>query len=140
MDEDESLHRYGLHPRGESLDEVRELLSLQAANERVAQGRGDVALMKLCCVQLFNAGELGDVVFIWRAKTASMDADCSIDVQLLCGAGLVETKAFLASQPMPEAEAALRYLAACETAGDFEDFSVTKWSESYADYYTEDAN
>jgi hypothetical protein len=110
VDEDESLQRYGLHPRGESLDEVRELLSFQAAKERAAQGRGDVELMKLCCVQLFNAGELRDVLSIWRAKTASMDAHCSIEVQLLCGAGLAETKAFLAGQSMQEAEAALRRL------------------------------
>jgi hypothetical protein len=33
---------------------------------------------------------------IGEAKTASMDADCSIDIQLLCGAGLDETKALLA--------------------------------------------
>ncbi len=140
MDEDESLQWYGLHPRGESLDEVRELLSLQAAKERAAQGRGDVELMKLCCVQLFNAGELRGVLSIWRAKTASMDAHCSIEAQLLCGAGLAETKAFLAGRSMQEAEVALRRLTVCETAGDFEGFSVAKWSESYADYYTEDAN
>ena len=48
--------------------------------------------MKLCCVQLFNAGGLRDVAMIWHAKTSSWDAHCSIDVQLLCAAGLGERK------------------------------------------------
>ncbi|MFJ7048809.1 hypothetical protein ACIQVC_36210 [Streptomyces sp. NPDC101112] len=39
--------------------------------------------MKPCCVQLFNAGSLDDVLLIWKAKSASMDADGSIDIQLL---------------------------------------------------------
>jgi hypothetical protein len=62
-----------------------------------AAGAGNTELMKLCCVQLFSAGLLQDVLLIWRAKVASMDADASIDVHLLCGAGLNETKAFLES-------------------------------------------
>jgi len=60
---------------------------VEAGKERRAQGDGDTELMKLCCVQLFNAGAVGDALAIWRAKTASWDAHCSIDVQLLCGAG-----------------------------------------------------
>jgi hypothetical protein len=93
MDEDESLRRYGLRPSGRELDAVRALLEAEAAKERRAQGEGDTELMKLCCVQLLNAAEVGDALAIWRAKTASFDAHCSIDVQLLCGAGLAETKA-----------------------------------------------
>ena len=80
MDEDESLHRYGLHPTGTDLDEVRDLLTAQTRLEKRAQGDGDTELMKLCCVQLFCAGVLDDVLLIWRAKTASMDADGSIDI------------------------------------------------------------
>ena len=40
MDEDESLRRYGLHPAGASLDEVRDLLTVHVRLEREAQGRG----------------------------------------------------------------------------------------------------
>jgi hypothetical protein len=97
MDEDESLRRYGLRPSGRELAAVRALLEVEAGKERRAQGDGDTELMKLCCVQLFNAGEVGDALAIWRAKSASFDAACSIDVQLLCGAGLAETKAFLSA-------------------------------------------
>lgn len=135
MDEEECLRRYGLRPVGADLDEVRRLLGVQIRLEQRAQGEGDTELMKLCCVQLFNAGDLDDVLLIWRAKTAGMDADCSIDIQLLCGSGLSGTKAYLSSQHLPEAEAALRRLLACEQAGDFEDFSVAERSAEYAAYY-----
>jgi hypothetical protein len=135
MDEDECLDRYGLHPAGVGLDEVRGLLGEQIRMERQAQGRGDTELMKLCCVQLFNAGSLDDVLLIWEAKSASMDAACSIDIQLMCGGGLARTKAHLLSQPLPEAEAALQRLLDCEKAGDFEDFSVEGQSAQYAAYY-----
>ena len=136
MDEDECLHRYGLHPVGAGLDAIRGLLRVQIQLEQQAQGDGDTELMKLCCVQLFNAGSLDDVLLIWKAKSASMDADCSIDIQLLCGSGLTRTKAYLLSQRLSEAEAALHRLLDCEKAGDFEDFSVEGHSAQYAAYYT----
>ncbi len=135
MDEDESMHRYGLHPTGADLDEVRDLLTAQIRLENRAQGDGDTELMKLCCVQLFNAGVIDDVPLIWQAKTASMDADGSIDIQLLCGSGLVRTKSFLSGQRLPEAEAALQRLIRCEAAGDFDYFSTKGHSAWYAAYY-----
>jgi hypothetical protein len=135
MDEDESLRRYGLRPSGRELAAVRALLEVEDGKERRAQGDGDTELMKLCCVQLFNAGEVGDALAIWRAKTSSWDAHCSIDVQLLCGAGLAETKAFLSAQHSEEARAALQWLLDCEAAGDFQDFSVVERSARYATYY-----
>ena len=135
MDEDESLLRYGLHPVGANLDEVRGLLTEQTRLETRTQGDGDTELMKLCCVQLFNAGALEDVFLIWRAKSAGMDAGCSIDIQLLCGSGLATTKAYLSSRHQPEAEAALQRLLRCEAAGDFEDFTVEGHSAFYAAYY-----
>ncbi|MFC4499826.1 MULTISPECIES: hypothetical protein [Streptomyces] len=135
MDEDEGLLRYGLHPAGANLDEVRGLLTAQTRLEKRAQGDGDTELMKLCCVQLFNAAVLEDVLLIWQAKSASMDAGFSIDIQLLCGSGLARTKAYLSSRRLPEAEAALQRLLRCEAAGDFEDFSVAGHSAWYAAYY-----
>ncbi|MFC8349877.1 hypothetical protein [Streptomyces sp. NPDC057280] len=139
MDEDESLRRYGLHPVGTDLHEVRELLRGQTERERRCQGAGDTELMKLCCVQLFNAGVIEDVLLIWGAKTASMDAACSIDVQLLCGRGLTETKAYLSLLRTREAEAACQRLTESEEAGDFEGFRVEVYSAQYADYYERDS-
>lgn len=137
MDEDECLRRYGLHPLGTDLDALRELLRDHTERERRSQGTGDTELMKLCCVQLFNTGTLDDVLLIWRAKTAGMDAAASIDIQLLCGRGLDETKARLALLDTPEAEAAHQRLLACEAAGDFEGFRVAEYSARYDDYYDE---
>ncbi|MCX5173538.1 hypothetical protein OG616_36670 [Streptomyces antibioticus] len=135
MNDDESTRRYGLHPAGADLGGIRELLKDHTERERRSQGEGDTVLMKLCCVQLFNAGDIEDVLLIWDAKTASMDAACSIDVQLLCGRGLTETKTYLSALGTAEAEAALQRLLECEEAGDFEDFDVEEYSAWYADYF-----
>jgi hypothetical protein len=120
---------------GGDLDQIREILAAQAARERQGQGDGDTELMKLCCVQLFNAGFLTDVLLIWRAKESSWDAHCSIDVQLLCGAGLEQTIAYLMAEDSPAASAALSYLRQCEAAGDFADFSAEDRSRWYSRYY-----
>ncbi len=121
MNEDESLRRYGLRPSAVELDQIRDMLRAQTALQQDDQ---DTELMKLCCVQLFNAGQLSDVLTIWRAKESSWDAHCSIDIQLLCGAGLDATKAYLAADTTAAASDALRYLLDCEATGDFTDFSV----------------
>lgn len=115
---------------------MRVLLEQETGRERAEQGCGNTELMRLCCVQLFNAGLLNDVLLIWRAKTASFDCACGLDIQLLCGAGLPKTKVFLAAQgQVPEAEAALEYLLTCEASGDFEGFAVDAWAASYARYF-----
>lgn len=132
LNEDESLRRYGLRPSAGDLDEIRDMLREQTALRQDAQ---DIELMKLGCVQLFNAGELTDVLAIWRAKESSWDAHCSIDVQLLCGAGLDATKAYLAADRTADASDALQYLVDCEAAGDFTDFSVAERSRMYGTYY-----
>ena len=135
MDQDESLQRYGLHPAGTDLDDVRELLAAHTRREKRSQGDGDTELMKLCCVQLFNTAALEDVLLIWQAKSAGMDADCSIDIQLLCGSGLARTKAYLSSRSLPTAEAALERLNHCEAAGDFVDFATATYAAQWAAYY-----
>lgn len=135
MDEDECLRRYGLHPDAGDLDEVRQLLREQTEAEHRAQGEGDTLLMKLCCVQLFTAAVPDDVLLIWQAKTASMDADASIEVHLLCGGGLAGAMDYLASDRSGPAQAALHRLIACERAGDFENFSVAQQTAFYSSYY-----
>jgi hypothetical protein len=86
-------------------------------------------------VQLFARGLLEDVLLIWDAKSAGFDLGCLIDVQLLCGAGLQETKRFLASQPGPEAIAALDRIDECESAGDFEAFAPAEHLAHYREYF-----
>lgn len=132
MDDEESLRRYGLRPAGRDLDEVRATLHDQT---RLSQDEQDTELMRLCCVQLFNAGLVDDVLSIWRAKESSWDAQCALDIQLLCGAGLEETKRHLAADGSADAADALGYLAECEATGDFAGFSVEEQARGWAHYY-----
>jgi hypothetical protein len=135
VNEDESLQRYGLRPASDDLDQVREILREQAGLERRQQGDGDTALMKLCCVQLFNAGSPDDTLTIWLARESSWDAHCSIDIQLLCGVGLEQAKHHLRADGSQTASDALDYLLQCEAAGDFADFSAENQSRWYSAYY-----
>ncbi|XXZ47583.1 hypothetical protein AAGT00_01080 (plasmid) [Streptomyces cavourensis] len=86
-------------------------------------------------VELFTAAVPDDVLLIWQAKTASMDADASIEVHLLCGSGLADAKGHLASDGSGPAQAALQRLIACERVGDFENFSVAQQTAFYSSYY-----
>ncbi|MEH0980885.1 hypothetical protein [Micromonospora sp. CPCC 205556] len=133
MDRDDSLRRYGLHPAPADLDAIRVLLVEQI--EREYDDEGDRDLMRLCCSQLFHAGELRDVLLIWEAKGSSFDAHCTIDAQLLCGAGLAETKAYLAAEGSDAAADALEWLTGCDEAGDFTRFTVERYARSEASHY-----
>jgi len=137
MTEDELLKQFGVTPDGNALDDIRAILQDETAREHKSQGDGDTEVMKLCCVQLFSAACLDDILRIWAAKSASFDASVSIDVQLLCGPGLSETKAFLSSDDRPEATAALSRILECESAGDFAGFSPSEWLGYYKQYYAD---
>jgi hypothetical protein len=131
MGEDDLLAAYGTHPNERALGEIRGLLDAERAKGSTA----DTPAMKLLCVQLFNAGNQDDVLRIWKAKESSFDASCSIDVQLLCGAGLEATRNYLAAAPGAEAKEALAYLIQCLEAGDFEEFDPARQSAWYDSYY-----
>jgi len=62
----------------------------------------------------------------------------SSDIQLLCGAGLNETKAFLANILSSPATSALNRIGLCEENGDFEGFSVRGRLDVYRSYYFEE--
>ena len=135
MTTDQSLQKYSLDPKAESLPAIREILAGEVAKERAGRPRGgDLAL--LCCVQLCSKGLLEDVLRIWDAKCSGMDLGSYLDVELLCGAGLAETKRFLAGQGTPEAAEALAYICQCERIGDFNHFSPQGYLQSYRDYFT----
>jgi hypothetical protein len=139
MTEDEHLAAFGLRPRPEDLPAIRLVLTAETSQESAAQGEGDSELMKLCCVQLFNSGELAHVLLIWQAKKASFDTFCSIGIQLLCGSGLNQTKAYLSRQGSADAQAALLRLRECEEAGDFDNFSVEEYANWWSRYYADGA-
>jgi hypothetical protein len=119
MTEDEVLARYQLSP------DPSDLLLLRAQLEEctLREQRGDQSatdLLKVLAVTLFAARHVEDSLRIWRAKRSSFDAGCAIDVQLLCGAGLEQTKQYLLATNSQEAADAFAYLSRCELAGDFE--------------------
>ncbi|ADL44638.1 hypothetical protein [Micromonospora aurantiaca (nom. illeg.)] len=81
MNDDEWYERHGLRPA--DVEPVRSML-----REQIRLGAdNDSALIHLGCEQLFLHGDLADVLLIWQAKHSSFDAACSVEWQLLCGAG-----------------------------------------------------
>jgi hypothetical protein len=138
MTEDEALDLFGIPATASSLPKIRGLLSAEAEKENRSQGRGDTALMKLLSVNLFLHGHPDDALVVWRAKTSSMDADASIDIQLLCGAGAEATLEFLKSRSDKEASAALARINECAASGDFIAFSPEGYRSFWLDYYGED--
>jgi hypothetical protein len=131
-DEDVLIRHFGLNPTSAQLDEIRILLAEQTGHGLTA----NTLIMRLLCVYLFDNGSLDDVMNIWRAKRSGWDSQFSIDVQLLCGPGLAETKAFLATSGDEHAAEALEYLVQCEAAEDFVDFAPATFSAAQHDYYT----
>lgn len=91
--------------------------------------------LKLLCIQLFSAGIPSDALLIYRAKMSSFDASCYIDIQLVCGAGLEATKAFLQASGASEAKALLAVLEDKGYAADFEGFTPQRQFDSYRRYY-----
>jgi hypothetical protein len=134
MNVEESLRRFGLVPSDESLPYIRQLLAREAEAER-SGGEREEDLALLCCVQLFSRGLSEDVLRIWDAKRSGMDLGSYLDVQLLCGAGLAETKRFLAAERGSAASKALEYLKGCEVAGAFAEFSPATYLEQYRQYF-----
>src|SRR5690349_9772025 len=104
----EVYERYGL-PAAPA-DRADIVATLEEEIRREATAEGDHFLMRLLCALLFSLGRVEDALLIWRAKSCNRDTMFGIDVEFLCGAGLPETKAFLAGVGTPAAEEALEYL------------------------------
>jgi hypothetical protein len=128
---DEQLKKYGLSPNPVYAEEIRNSL-LEETNNKA---REDNELLKLYCIQLFSIGNIEDSLLIWKAKESSFDAHFYIDIQLVCGAVLAETKKFLSARNTPNANNLLEYLIICEGGGDFDDFSVESKIEEYRYYF-----
>lgn len=134
MTEEECLLEFGLNPSSSQLERIRELLVAEVEQEELEE-EGDMALIKLLCYQLFRGGLLQDSLLIWRAKSSSFDNHCSVDVQLLCGAGVSETVEYLHGLADSEADAALEWIRACQAAGDFVRFEPGEFAATYAAFY-----
>ena len=135
MTEDDALERFGMPAAASSLPEIRDILRIETEKESRSQGQGNTALMKLLCVHLFLHGHAEDSLLIWRAKTSSMDADASIDIQLLCGIGLDATTEFMRSAGDGDAGDALVRIGECVASGDFQGFSPDEFRSFWLHYY-----
>ena len=131
MDEHDLLARFGLTPVAADLPEIRRLIQTAIADSN----RDSNEPLKLLCIQLFSAGIPSDALLIYRAKMSSFDASCYIDIQIVCGAGLEATKAFLRASRAPEAKALLAVLQDSKYTTDFEGFAPQQQLDSYRHYY-----
>lgn len=130
---DAALARFGL-PAG-LIDRPHIAAALDAQVRLEEEGRGDQFLMRVLCAQLFSLGQVADALLVWRAKQCNFDTHCAIDVQLLCGAGLDATKAFLKGSASDGATHALEYLRHCEACGNFAGFTVEQKMDELRQFY-----
>jgi hypothetical protein len=128
---DAALARFGLPAKLADRSEIIAGLEEEITRDEEC----DETLMRLLCAQLFSLGVAEDSLLIWRAKSLNFDTFCGIDVQLLCGAGLEQTKAFLADAGTEDAAKALEYLGEAEESGDFDGFDLEKALAEHRSYY-----
>lgn len=126
---EELLKNFGLVPKIEFVDRIRNLLKEEIENK----SSEDNEYLKTLCIQLFALGYVDDTLLIWRAKEKDFDTHGYIDVQLLCGAGLEKTLGHLKKMDTLVAKKELSYLRKCKE--DFEDFNVEKVLNFYKNYY-----
>ena len=133
MNDTEAIQKFGLPADQKHREEIRALLEEELRKE--GSWEGDHEPILCLVVQLFSIGHVEDCLLIWRIKSENFDLGCSVDVQLLCGAGIEQTKSYLAANGSQEALAALACLQRCIDAGDFKEWSVPDGIAFYRQYY-----
>jgi hypothetical protein len=76
--------------------------------------------IRLCGTLLFLLAQMEDVHLLWEAKSVNFDTMSGFDIQLLVGAGVAPTLAYLQQVEEEWAEDARIYLEECQQAGDFQ--------------------
>jgi hypothetical protein len=135
MTDEESLARFGLPADIADRHAIRAAFIAELARPEI-----DHELILCLAVQLFSIGDVPDSLLIWQAKRRNMDLGWSIDVQLLCGAGVEATRNFLSASQDEQASQVLDYLESCIADGDFENWTVTDWISGYQSYYDLDGS
>jgi hypothetical protein len=128
---DEVIRTYGITPPAEKRPEILKLLLSELDNESSDSNE----YLKTLCILLYSIGDVQDSINIWNAKNKSFDAFLYIDVQLLTGAGLDETKTHLLSINDENAKEAHAYLVECEEAGDFVGLNKSDYLETFRIYF-----
>jgi hypothetical protein len=89
--------------------------------------------IKLCAYLLYRLGYVEDSLSIWKAKSTNFDTECGVDIQLLVGAGVERTIAYLKEQNSQEAKDAGSYIEECVESGDFK--NLAGWQEFFRNYF-----
>ncbi|GHO45614.1 hypothetical protein [Ktedonospora formicarum] len=76
--------------------------------------------LRLCGFLLSLLARLDDVRLLWEAKITNFDTMCGFDIQLLVGAGVSATLAYLQHIQEDWAQEAKEYIEECQQAGDFD--------------------
>lgn len=95
------------HARGD-VNLLRYLLRQETALHKESWGYDDN--LGLAALLLAGHGDVGDVWSIWRAKGANFDTGIGLDVELLLGAGVEPTVAYVRAAEHPDREDVLRCL------------------------------
>lgn len=75
---------------------------------------------RLCGLMLFKIGNVEDSVLLWQVKELDFDTFCGLDIQMLVGAGVDETIAYLKNLGDESAWKAAEYIQKCRESGDFD--------------------
>lgn len=137
MSEDDVLSTFGFPPAASDAYRIRSLLRERVILEENSSGGGCSEVMRLLCAQLFTFGDAKDAALIWRAKKSSMDANASIEIELLCGAGVEETRSSLSRARDHYSTGALKAVCDSVSSGQLADFSVSEFTKNLVEYFRE---
>lgn len=86
-----------------------------------------------CGFLLFMMAEVEDVQLLWKAKITSFDTWCGFDVQLLVGAGVPTTLAYLRRSQESWSQKAEELIKQCQRRNDFDDLDGyrRKWDAEF---------
>jgi hypothetical protein len=90
--------------------------------------------IRLSAFLLYKIGNVEDVPLLWKAKEANFDTFCGLDIQLLVGAGVEETLAYLKGLSDKDSLAAAIYITECRDAGDFK--YIHGYAEEWDRYFS----
>lgn len=131
MTEEQLLEAFRGRAAFEIEDVRRVLVDVLAGTTPVESG--DV--IRLCCLLLCNNGDPKDSLLIWQVHQADQDLSGAVHVEMLCGAGIDDTKAYLRSCEENIALKALEYIGHFEAEGTFENFKPELYVEDWKSYF-----
>ena|SRR5437016_10635322 len=102
-----------------------------------SHGGGDWGMsddIRLSAFVLYKIANVEDVPLLWEAKRANFDTFCGLDIQLLVGAGVDNTLAYLRDVGDEDSLAAAKYIEDCRKTGDFK--YIYKYAEEWNRYFS----